>query len=229
MKLSEKYASVLHLLERNYPDAKTELNYNDPYQLVVAVLLSAQCTDKRVNMVTPKFFDRFPDFFVLSNVSESEIKTLISSVTYPNSKSKHLSLLAKEIVLRFNGEIINDRDLLETLPGIGRKTANVIVSVLFNSPFIAVDTHVFRVSRRLGLSNSKTVIGVEEDLEKNIPEDKRAIAHHWLILHGRYVCTARNPKCESCILLNFCTDYHIRSRADFHKSSSSRRTKTASD
>ncbi len=229
MKLLDRYTSVLETLESTYPNAKTELDYENPYQLVVAVILSAQCTDKRVNIVTPKLFERFPDFFALSAASESDIKLIISSVTYPNSKSRHLSLLSKEIVIKFKGEIPNDRDLLETLPGIGRKTANVIVSVLFNAPFIAVDTHVFRVSNRLGLSNSKTVNGVEMDLEKNIPEDKRAIAHHWLILHGRYVCTARSPKCESCVLLNFCSYYHIRGRADLHKSGSSRGAKTAAN
>ena len=204
---------------QNMPVAESELNYENPYQLVVAVILSAQCTDKRVNLVSPIFFERFPDASTLSEASEQEIFNLIKSVTYPNNKSKSLSGMARMLVNDFSSVVPSDPLLLQKLPGVGRKTANVIASVIYNIPVIAVDTHVYRISRRLGLSTANTPLGVELDLTENIPEHLRATAHHWLILHGRYVCIARKPKCSSCGLSPFCLHYHKSGGADLHKGS----------
>lgn len=204
MRKSERYALVINWFEKNTPVAETELHYKTPFELIVAVILSAQCTDRRVNLVTPALFERFPDALTMSKATPEEIFSYISSVTFPNNKSKHLSLMSKELAGRFNSEVPDDPEVLQTLPGVGRKSANVIASVVFGKPLIAVDTHVFRVSRRLGLSSGKDVLSVELELTKNIPEEKRAIAHHWLILHGRYVCLARKPKCTDCGLSAFC-------------------------
>lgn len=218
MTTKERYTAVIDWFLKNMPDVMSELNYSNPYELVVAVILSAQCTDKRVNLVTPHFFKKFPDVQKLASATEADIFEVIKSVTYPNSKSKNLLGMAKLLRLEYNSEVPSDTELLQKLPGVGRKTANVIASVLFNKPVIAVDTHVFRVSRRVGLSSSDTPIGVELDLTANIPEKLRATAHHWLILHGRYVCVARKPKCESCGLSPFCLHYHKTGGANLHKS-----------
>jgi endonuclease-3 len=183
------------------------LHFDSPYQLIVAVILSAQCTDKRVNLTTPAFYERYPDVASLAAATPEEVYPLIRSISYPNSKAAHLVAMAQKVMAEFGGEIPREIDALMTLPGVGRKTANVVTSVLYDEPVIAVDTHVFRVSHRLGLSDGKTPLAVERDLEAGIPEPLRARAHHWLILHGRYECTARNPKCESCGLSPYCRHY----------------------
>ncbi len=198
---------MLEWFKINMPVAGTELNYTTPYQLMVSVILSAQCTDKRVNMVTPPFFDRFQNWEALAGSTTEEIFEYIKSVTYPNNKSKHLLNIAKAIINEHNGVVPSDTAELERLPGIGRKSANVIASVIYNIPVIAVDTHVFRVSRRIGLSTGKTPLAVELELTTYIPEEYRVLAHHWLILHGRYICTARTPKWEICGLSDVCLYY----------------------
>ena len=195
---------IFSYFRENVPVAESELNFSNPYQLVVAVILSAQCTDKRVNMHTPAFFLRFPDPQSLSQASFEEVFKLIKSISFPNNKAKHLMGMAKILVEEFNGEVPSERESLEKLPGVGRKTANVVASIIYNKPYIAVDTHVFRVSHRMGLSLGKTPLEVEHDLNKIVPENERAIAHHWLILHGRYICTARNPKCAACPVSQYC-------------------------
>lgn len=195
---------IFSYFRENVPVAESELNYENPYQLLVAVILSAQCTDKRVNMHTPAFFMRFPDAQSLSQATFEEVFNLIKSISFPNNKAKHLIGMAKMLVSEYAGEVPSDREKLEKLPGVGRKTANVIASIIFNKPYIAVDTHVFRVSHRMGLSLGKTPLEVEIDLNKIVPEQERAIAHHWLILHGRYICTARNPKCNVCPVAKSC-------------------------
>ena len=195
---------IFSYFRENVPVAESELNFSNPYQLVVAVILSAQCTDKRVNMHTPAFFLRFPDPQSLSQASFEEVFELIKSISFPNNKAKHLMGMAKILVEEFNGEVPSERESLEKLPGVGRKTANVVASIIYNKPYIAVDTHVFRVSHRMGLSLGKTPLEVEHDLNKIVPENERAIAHHWLILHGRYICTARNPKCAACPVSQYC-------------------------
>lgn len=209
MKKSEKFKFIIDYFQEHQPDAASELHYQNPYQLLVAVILSAQCTDKRVNIITPPLFEQFPTVYDLANASVEEIFSFIKSCSYPNNKSKSLSGMAKGVVSLFNGEIPNDVDDLQKLPGVGRKTANVISSVIFNQPSMAVDTHVFRVSHRLGLvsANAKTPLLVEQQLIKHIPEELIPRAHHWLILHGRYVCIARKPKCESCPFTDLC-DYY---------------------
>ena len=204
MKREERYGRVLEWFAQNMPVAETELHFRNPFELVVAVILSAQCTDKRVNLVTPKLFEKYPDARSMSEASQDELLSLISSVTFPNNKSRHLSGMSRMLAERFGSVVPEDPEELQLLPGVGRKTANVIASVIYGKPVIAVDTHVFRVSRRLGLSRGKNVLEVENDLTRNIPEHERAIAHHWLILHGRYVCTARKPKCTGCGLSAFC-------------------------
>ena len=173
----------------------------------MAVILSAQCTDKRVNLVTPDLLKAYPDADTMAKATPEDILPYISSVTFPNNKSRHLAAMARELAVRFNSVVPDDPEELQRLPGVGRKTANVIASVIYGKPFIAVDTHVFRVSRRLGLSSGDDVLKVEMDLTKNIPAEQRAIAHHWLILHGRYICTARKPKCTGCGLSAFCKYY----------------------
>lgn len=204
MTLKERYSAILDSFRKNNPEAKSELSYNSPYELLVAVILSAQCTDKRVNMVTPALFARFPDAASMASASAGDIYPYIKSVSYPNSKAEHLSGMARRLVQDFGGEVPSDIDALMSMPGVGRKTANVIASIVYDKPVIAVDTHVFRVAHRLGLSKGKSPEAVENDLERHIPVQYRAISHHWLILHGRYICTARRPKCEECYLLEFC-------------------------
>ena len=206
MRKSERYTGIIGWFTENMPVAETELHFDSTFQLLVAVVLSAQCTDKRVNIVTPELFRHFPDPESMAAASFEEVYDLVRSVSYPNSKTRHLIALSQKLVSDFGGEVPSDIDALMTLPGVGRKTANVVASVVYNQPVIAVDTHVFRVSHRLGLSDGKTPLAVEEELEKHIPEDKRAVAHHWLILHGRYVCTAKSPRCTECGLSDWCRE-----------------------
>jgi endonuclease-3 len=208
VKIREKYRGVMEWFAVNMPVAETELTYSDPFQLIVAVILSAQCTAKRVNMITPELFRRFPDAKSMSCASLEDIFGIIKSCSYPNNKAKHLRGMAEMIVSRFNGEVPMDRDELTQLPGVGRKTANVIASVVWNSPVIAVDTHVFRVARRIGLTpGAKTPLDVELRLTREIPEKARPLAHHWLLLHGRYTCKARKPMCASCGIKRWCSWY----------------------
>lgn len=208
MTLKEKYDRLIAYFEATRPDAGPELHYADAYQLLVAVVLSAQCTDKRVNMVTPALFAAYPDAHALSQASADDILHYIRSVSYPNSKSRHLADMARKLVSDFGGEVPSDIDALQQLPGVGRKTANVIASVIFNQPALAVDTHVFRVAERLGLThNSPSPLHTERMLTRHLPADKIPVAHHWLILHGRYVCQARKPKCDECGLTEICRFY----------------------
>ena len=206
MNREERYAAVLEWFRKNMPVAESELKYRSAYELLVAVMLSAQCTDKRVNMVTPALFERFPSPAALSEASFEDVFSLIRSISYPNSKARHLIGMAQRLVADYDGEVPSDVDELMTLPGVGRKTANVVASIMFDKPVIAVDTHVFRVAHRLGLSDGKTPDAVSRELEANIPVDERPRAHHWLILHGRYVCTARNPRCTACGLASLCPE-----------------------
>lgn len=205
----ERYEEFVTYFTENQPEAETELAYANPYQLLVAVILSAQCTDKRINAVTPALFEKFPSPELLAVAHFDEVFPLIRSVSYPNNKSKHLIGMAKMLVEDFNSVIPSDTKELQKLPGVGRKTANVIASVVYNQPAMAVDTHVFRVSKRLGLVNlnAKTPLEVEKQLMKYTPKEYVATAHHWLILHGRYVCLARSPKCVECKLQHFCRYY----------------------
>lgn len=208
MTKKERFEKILDYFSRKMPHAETELSYRSPFELLVAVMLSAQCTDKRVNMVTPEFFKSFPTAEILAQSSVEKVFPYIKSISYPNSKSKHLVGMAQMLMNDFGGEIPDTVEALQKLPGVGRKTANVIASVVFNLPTLAVDTHVFRVAARLGLtSKAKNPLQAEMQLVKNIPENQISIAHHWLILHGRYVCTARNPKCVECELKSFCLYY----------------------
>ena len=202
----ERYTSLVTYFSENNPEAETELLYTNPYELLIAVILSAQCTDKRVNIVTRKLFPRFPTPEIMAAATSEEVFEYIRSVSYPNNKAKHLVGMARILVNDFNSEVPNTIEDLQKMPGVGRKTANVIVSIIFNQPAMAVDTHVFRVSHRLGLvpKTAKTPLLVEKQLIKHIPKDKIAVAHHWLILHGRYTCVARTPKCTECNLIPFC-------------------------
>jgi endonuclease III len=206
MTRKERYSFIIDYFLKNSPDAETELVYYDPYQLLVSVILSAQCTDKRVNMTTPAIFEKFPDVHAMSKTNFDELFPLIKSISYPNNKTKHLIGMANKVVQEFDGKIPMTVDELLQLPGVGRKTANVITSVIDKQPNMAVDTHVFRVSKRIGLvsANAKTPVAVEKELIKNIPEELIHKAHHWLILHGRYTCLARNPKCENCGIKQVC-------------------------
>ncbi len=204
----ERYQAFVAYFSAHNPDAKTELNYRNPYELLVAVILSAQCTDKRINQVTPALFERFPEAESLAASNPDEVFTYIRSVSYPNNKAKHLVGMAQKLVSDFGGVVPQSVDDLQKLPGVGRKTANVIASVVYNAPAIAVDTHVFRVANRIGLTDSaKTPLAVEKQLVKYLPKDTLAIAHHWLILHGRYICVARRPKCEECPITWMCRYY----------------------
>ena len=207
METSERYARITDWFSRNMEVAETELHYDSPFHLLIAVILSAQCTDKRVNMHTPQIFTRFPEPKDLAAASFEEVYDLIKSISFPNNKAKHLIGMAQKLVSDFGGVVPSETEQLETLPGVGRKTANVIASVIYDKPVIAVDTHVFRVSRRLGLSYGTTVESVEKDLTAGFAPELRPKAHHWLILHGRYVCTARKPKCSECGLQELCREY----------------------
>ena len=205
MILKNKYKYIVEYFEKNMPVAESELNFENPYQLIVAVILSAQCTDKRVNMTTPALFERYPDADALSKASVEDIYELIKSISYPNNKAKNLLGMAKTLVSEFQSVVPDDVEKLQTLPGVGRKTANVVASVAFSKPAMAVDTHVFRVSARIGLTkNAKNPLETERQLVKYIPESVIPKAHHWLILHGRYVCKARKPECEKCGINTIC-------------------------
>ena len=204
------FRKFIEYFVENMPVAETELVYKTPYELLVAVILSAQCTDKRVNMLTPPFFVRFPDIRSLASANNDDVFELIKSCSYPNNKTKNLIGMAKGLLEKFNGIVPSDIEELQTLPGVGRKTANVIASVVFNKPAMAVDTHVFRVAARIGLSvNARNPFETEMQLVKYIPEQLIPRAHHWLILHGRYVCKARKPDCAICGLKTFCKYYKI--------------------
>lgn len=209
MGIKELYRHVTAWFSENMESAETELHYDTPFHLLIAVILSAQCTDKRVNIHTPEIFRRFPEPEDLASASFDEVYDLIKSISFPNNKAKHLIGMAQKLVSDFSGIVPSEPELLETLPGVGRKTANVIASVIYDKPVIAVDTHVFRVSRRLGLSDGETVEAVERDLTSGFAPELRPKAHHWLILHGRYVCTARKPKCVSCGLQSVCREYKL--------------------
>lgn len=206
MQRKERFEKFIAYFTAHQPDAETELHYGNPFELLVAVVLSAQCTDKRINMVTPALFRDFPTAEHLAASHFDELFPYIRSVSYPNNKTKHLLGMAKMLVDDFASEVPSDLKELQKLPGVGRKTANVIASVIYDQPTMAVDTHVFRVSKRLGLvnQNAKTPLEVEKQLVKNIPEEHIPKAHHWLILHGRYICLARKPKCEECKIAHFC-------------------------
>jgi len=210
MTRAERFEAFIAYFSENSPNAATELHYSNPFELLIAVILSAQCTDKRINMVTPELFADFPSPEDLASSDFDTLFPYIKSVSYPNNKTKHLLGMARMLVKDYNSKIPSDVQSLQKLPGVGRKTANVITSVLFNQPAMAVDTHVFRVSKRLGLvnQNARTPLAVERQLVKYIPEKYIAKAHHWLILHGRYICLARKPKCESCNITHFCRYYH---------------------
>lgn len=218
MRRSERFREFLEFFSENLPSAGTELKYVTPYELIVAVILSAQCTDKRVNMITPGFFERFPTVEKLAEAKQQEVFELIKSCSYPNNKTRHLIAMAEMVVNEYNGRIPDDVVQLQKLPGVGRKTAHVVASVAFNQPRLAVDTHVFRVSARIGLTTgAKTPLQCELQLVKHIPEDKITVAHHWLILHGRYVCQARRPKCEICGITRFCRYYAMKHKDDKSK------------
>ncbi len=216
MNREERYEKVLAYFEKNVPIAETELQYRNPFELLVAVILSAQCTDKRVNLTTPKLFKDYPTAEALALASSDTIFTYIKSISYPNNKAKHLVGMANMLVHDFKGKIPGNVDELVKLPGVGRKTANVIASVVFNKPTMAVDTHVFRVSNRLGLTlNAKNPLQCEKQLVKFIPDSLIPRAHHWLILHGRYTCLARKPKCEICPLKEYCK-YYQKNKPNHH-------------
>jgi endonuclease-3 len=209
MTRKERFSFVIDFFQKHNPSAETELIYDSPYQLLVAVILSAQCTDKRVNMTTPALFDEYPDAFALANATYDDLFSIIKSISYPGNKTRHLLGMAKLLVEKFNGQVPMTVDELITLPGVGRKTANVITSVIDQQPNLAVDTHVFRVAARIGLShNAKTPLATEKQLIKYIPQGLVHKFHHWLILHGRYICVARTPKCGECGLRPVCKYYH---------------------
>ncbi|MBS1654931.1 MAG: endonuclease III [Bacteroidetes bacterium] len=215
MTRKERYQFVIDYFLQHAPEAETELFYDNPYQLLVAVILSAQCTDKRVNLTTPAIFEKYPDVNSLSQATVEELFPFIKSISYPNNKTKHLIGMAQKVVTDFKGTIPMTVDELVKLPGVGRKTANVITSVIDNQPNMAVDTHVFRVSKRIGLVNksASTPLAVEKELIKNFPKDLIHKAHHWLILHGRYTCLARNPKCDKCGLQPACNYFGTEKRS----------------
>jgi endonuclease-3 len=205
MRIQTRYDQALTWFETNMPIAESELTFNNEYQLLVAVMLSAQCTDKRVNMVTPALFAAFPTIAQLADAKIEEVLSYIRSVSYPNSKATHLVSMAKRVMEVYGGEIPNTREELQTLAGVGRKTANVFLAVWWNQPTMAVDTHIFRVSERIGLTtNAKNPLDSEKQLVKHIPQDLIPKAHHWLLLHGRYTCLARNPKCHLCGITHIC-------------------------
>jgi endonuclease III len=205
MQLKERYRKITEYFLKNSPDPETELHYTDPYELIVAVILSAQCTDKRVNLITPALLRAYPDASAMAKATPEEIFPYISSCSYPNNKSKHLAGMAKMLIEKFGGHVPDEPEILMQLPGVGRKTANVIASVIYRKPVMAVDTHVFRVSKRIGLSpGARNPYETEKMLTENFPSGLMHNAHHWLILHGRYVCKARKPMCEECGIKDFC-------------------------
>ncbi|MDE6697294.1 MAG: endonuclease III [Muribaculaceae bacterium] len=208
MRKSERYDRILSTFEEIMPEPKTELRYDTPFHLLLAVILSAQCTDKRVNMVTPALFEAYPDPASLAAATEEEVFPFIKSVTFPNNKTRHLLKAARMLVDEFDSEMPSDIDNLMKLPGVGRKTANVMLAVIWDKAAMPVDTHVFRVSNRIGFTkDSPNPLATEKELVKNIPAEKLSKAHHWLILHGRYVCTARNPKCGECVIADWCATH----------------------
>jgi len=211
MRKAERFEKVIEYFSTHMPVAETELKFNNPYELIIAVILSAQCTDKRVNVITPPLYEKYPDAMALSKASQEDVLELIKSCSYPNNKAKHLIGMANTLVNNFNGLVPDTLEELQTLQGVGRKTANVILSVVYQKPAMAVDTHVFRVAERIGLTTkAKNPYDSELQLVKHIPDDKIPLAHHWLILHGRYTCTARSPKCNECGLTELCR-YYIKS------------------
>lgn len=210
MTLKERYQGVLDYFSRHQPDAATELQYQSPFELLVAVILSAQCTDKRVNLITTALFARFPDPETMAAATPEEVFPLIKSISYPNNKSKHLVGMARMLITEFNGIVPDDVAKLQKLPGVGRKTANVIASCIFDQPKMAVDTHVFRVAARIGLTTrARNPLQAELQLIRHIPEHQVNLAHHWLILHGRYTCLARKPRCAGCVVSTFCRYYEV--------------------
>ena len=214
MKKADRYARIIERFKEEMPVAETELHYDSPFQLLVAVILSAQCTDKRINMVTPELFKAFPTPAKMAEAEPQELFEYIKSVSYPNNKTKALIGMARALVEKFNGQVPDNIDDLTSLPGVGRKTANVILSVIYGAATMAVDTHVFRVSERLGLTtNSRTPLATEKELIKHIPAEDVPRAHHWLILHGRYVCKARKPECEGCYLKDICRKHERDNKA----------------
>lgn len=205
MTTKQRFEHILHWFEANMPVAQSELHYSNPFELLVAVMLSAQCTDKRVNIVTPALFAQYPTPQALANATSDEVYELVKSVSYPRAKANHLVQMAQRLVSVYHSEVPNNIDDLQTLPGVGRKTANVVCAVIWNQPTMAVDTHIFRVSERLGLTtHSRTPRQTEDQLVRYIPQDIIPKAHHWLLLHGRYICQARKPKCEQCGLQPYC-------------------------
>jgi endonuclease III len=212
MTIKERFNRTIAYFQATFPEAETELAYRNPFELLVAVILSAQCTDKRVNIVTPPLMQKFPDAKSMAKAEIDEIFEFIKSCTFPNNKAKHLSGMSQMLLSEFGGNVPSEPELLQHLPGVGRKSANVVASVIFKKPVMAVDTHVFRVSHRIGLvKNARTPLSVELQLTRHIPVELIHQAHHWLILHGRYVCKARNPLCNKCGLSDFC-NYYIKSR-----------------
>ena len=212
MKREERYTTILSHFRKEMPNVTTELEFGSEFQLLVAVVLSAQCTDKRVNMVTPELCRHYPTAYEMAKAEAEDLFELIKSVSYPNAKSRHLAEMARLLVERFNGEVPQTLDELTSLPGVGRKTANVMLSVAFGQGAMPVDTHVFRVSHRIGLVNTtdNTPLKVELRLSKYIPKEELGLAHHWLLLHGRYVCTARSPHCDRCQISNVCKSFDIK-------------------
>ncbi|MEE0950858.1 MAG: endonuclease III [Paludibacteraceae bacterium] len=205
MTIKQRFEHILHWFEANMPVAQSELHYSNPFELLVAVMLSAQCTDKRVNIVTPALFAQYPTPQALANATSDEVYELVKSVSYPRAKANHLVQMAQRLVSVYHSEVPDNIDDLQTLPGVGRKTANVVCAVIWNQPTMAVDTHIFRVSERLGLTtHSRTPRQTEDQLVRYIPQDIIPKAHHWLLLHGRYICQARKPKCEQCGLQPYC-------------------------
>ena len=209
MTRKERFNAIIGWFAENRPIAQSELHFGNPYQLLVAVILSAQCTDKRVNIVTPPLFERFPTPESLAAASFDEVYPFVKSISYPNAKARHLIAMGQMLVQDYGGVVPSDIELLMRMPGVGRKTANVIASIVYDKPVIAVDTHVFRVAHRLGLSDGSTPLAVERDLERHIPPEQRAVSHHWLILHGRYICTARRPRCSQCPLTAWCREFPL--------------------
>lgn len=207
--INKQSAAIFEWFYNNMKEPKSELSFENPFQLIIAVILSAQCTDKRVNIVTPLLFKKYPTPELLSKASFSEVYEFIKSISFPNNKAKHLIAMSKMLVEDYGSAIPSSIEELEKLPGVGRKTANVVASIIYDVPVIAVDTHVFRVSHRMGFSNGTTPLAVENDLNNIIPLEDRAKAHHWLILHGRYVCVARKPKCDECGVNRWCPKYGV--------------------